>query len=123
MSYPNLSPLGTAQLSWGHLQHHHPELSFKESQCSFVRFRFRTVALSQLLYNVRKSVSLFMAFNFIVELDFAPVGNWTPIREGSCQLSAWKLLAMGFSNTLFVGLAQHILSAVRRGCLLMAGKG
>lgn len=127
---------------WGPLGHVLPKLSWpsktllrhlNEQPPPVMQFRrkpsqFCSFSLSNpcpfLMYLQCKEVSLFMAWLLTSLLSLALLLLETGPRFRRAVASVcWKLLAMGFSNTPFVGLAQHILNATRRVCLLIAGKG
>lgn len=105
------------------MNNHHLGLSFKESHRSFAYFPFWNCC-PFLIYLQCKEVSAFMVWLLTSLLSLAllllEIG---PRFRRAVASACWKLLAMGFSRTPIVGLAQHILNVVGRVCLLITGKG
>lgn len=104
------SPGGTS------VNNHGLGLSFKEKPSQFRLFSLLNCCPFP-MYLQCKEVCLFTVWLLTSLLSLAllllEIGPW--FRRAVASV-CWKLLAMGCSNTPFVGLAQHIVNAVGRVC-------
>lgn len=104
------SPGGTS------VNNHGLGLSFKEKPSQFHLFSLLNCCPFP-MYLQCKEVGLFMVWLLTSLLSLAllllEIGPW--FRRAVASV-CWKLLAMGCSNTPFVGLAQHVVNAVGRVC-------